>query len=243
MTESRSVLPALLIGVGVALAGLFISRGFVEFRTADRYVTVKGVAERDVTADLALWIFRIVGSSDNLSRAQAEIDRGVDTIFAFLTRYGVDTTGAERQGLEVTDRFASGYGKTEDGGPRFVVQQTLMVRSEDPELMQAASAHLGELVEAGVVLKSGRGYGPTSPVFIFRKLNDIKPAMIAEATAAAREAAEQFAADSRSTLGGIRNANQGVFVIKPRDQAPIDEAGQLHKTVRVVTTVQYYLQD
>ena len=51
-----------------------------------------------------------------------------------------------------------------------------------------------------------------------------------------------MAADSRSRLGGIRRANQGVFVILPRDAAAgISEEAQLHKTVRVVATVEYYL--
>jgi hypothetical protein len=90
------------------------------------------------------------------------------------------------------------------------------------------------------------GYGPGgpagTPTFLFTRLNELKPAMIAEATAAAREAAEQFAADAKTTLGGIRQANQGIFVILPRDQASgITEESQLYKTVRVVATVDYYL--
>ena len=68
--------------------------------------------------------------------------------------------------------------------------------------------------------------------------------MIAEATANARKAAEQFAADSRSRLGAIRQANQGIFVILPRDQATgITEESQLFKTIRVVATVDYYLRN
>jgi hypothetical protein len=81
-------------------------------------------------------------------------------------------------------------------------------------------------------------------VFLFRNLNAIKPAMIAEATAAARAAAQEFARDSESRLGGIRQANQGVFVILPRDQAPgVNESDQLQKTVRVVSTIDYNLRD
>jgi hypothetical protein len=77
---------------------------------------------------------------------------------------------------------------------------------------------------------------------VFTRLNDLKPAMIAEATANARAAAEQFARDSGSAPGDIRQANQGVFVILPRDQAPgINESSQLQKIVRVVSTVQYLL--
>ena len=75
-------------------------------------------------------------------------------------------------------------------------------------------------------------------------VNDLKPQMIAEATASAREAAEQFAKDSGSRLSGIRQASQGIFQILPRDRAPgVMEESQVNKTVRVVSTVEYSLED
>jgi hypothetical protein len=77
---------------------------------------------------------------------------------------------------------------------------------------------------------------------VFTGLNKLKPEMIGEATARAREGAEQFARDSRSSIGGIRRASQGVFEILPRDQADgISEASQITKTVRVVSTIDYAL--
>lgn len=239
----RSWIGGTALAIGVALGGWFVGRGWTSARTVDRYVSVKGVAERDVIADLALWPFQIVATGNDLARTQVEIDRSVRTILAFLARHGVDTAGAELQGLQVTDRLAQDFRDGPSASARFVVQQLMMVRSQDPASVQAASQQMGELVGAGVVLQSGSGWGPARPVFLFRKLNDIKPPMIAEATAAARAAAEEFARDSESRLGGIRQASQGVFVILPRDQAPgINESDQLYKTVRVVSTVDYYLE-
>jgi hypothetical protein len=147
------------------------------------------------------------------------------------------------QGLTVNDVLANPY---RSGGPvenRYIVNQTLMVRTEDPDEVRRASQDVGELVEEGVVL--GANMGPEQgPTYLFTRLNDLKPEMIAEATASAREAAERFAADSGSELGGIRHANQGVFVIQARDRAPgVMAESQLHKTVRVVSTVEYFLVD
>ncbi|MFO0094271.1 MAG: SIMPL domain-containing protein, partial [Gemmatimonadaceae bacterium] len=106
----------------------------------------------------------------------------------------------------------------------------------------AASQRVPELVRNGVVLSSGQEYGGGGPTFVFTKLNALKPAMIAEATARAREGAEQFAKDAASQLSGIRSASQGVFEILPRDQAMgITEESQVVKRVRVVTTVVYGL--
>jgi hypothetical protein len=98
-------------------------------------------------------------------------------------------------------------------------------------------------VNAGVVLSSGGEYGGGGPTFVFSGLNALKPQMIAEATARAREAAEQFARDSKTGVGPIRQASQGVFEILPRDQAPgISQESQVVKTVRVVSTVEYSLR-
>lgn len=239
----NNLVPALLVAIAVALGGWFIGNGYRSGQTADRYVTVKGLAERDVTADLAIWPLQLVAASDRLADAQASIDRDERAVVDFLASRGIDTASVVLQGVEVTDNMANQYRSGEVTGPRYVVQQALVVRSEDPESIQRASQAVGDLVAEGVALKSGQGWGPAQPTYLFKRLNDLKPEMIAEATAAAREAARQFAADSETELGGIRSANQGVFVILPRDDAPgIQEQAQLEKTVRVVVTIEYYLE-
>ncbi len=233
---------AAIVALGLVLGGLLAGQGFIKFRMADRYVSVKGLAEREVMADIALWPLRFVATHDDLAQAQARIQRSKEAILAFLQRQGIPPAQVELQGLEVTDILANAYrsGPTES---RFIIRQTLMVRSDDPVRIEAASQQVGDLVEAGVILSSEGG--PTSgPTYLFTKINDLKPEMIKEATANARKAAQQFALDAGSRLGGIRQANQGTFVILPRDQAPgVSEEGQRNKTVRVVSTIEYYLED
>ena len=233
---------AAILAVGVALGGYFVGNGFFRGRAADRTVTVKGVSERDVTADVALWPLRFVATNDDLAKAQAEIKQSHQKVLAFLEKQGIDPKSAEVARLEVNDLLANPY----RSGPmesRYIVAQTVMVRTNEPATVVKASQNVGELVDAGVVLSSQGGY-ESDPTYLFTRLNDLKPEMIAEATAQARRAAEQFAKDSGSRIGRIRQANQGLFEILPRDRAPgIFEAGQLYKTVRVVSTVDYYLRD
>jgi hypothetical protein len=231
-----------LLALGIAVAGWFVGDGFFKGRAADRFVTVKGVSERDVTADVALWPLRFVSTHDDLKQAQATIKQSHQKALAFLERHGIDSGASEVQKLEVNDRLANPY----RSGPmqsRYIITETLMVRTDDPGTVDKASQAVGELVDQGVVLSSAGG--PASgPTFLFTRLSELKPEMIAEATAEARRAAEQFAKDSGSEIGAIRRANQGVFVILARDRAPgIMEGSQLHKTVRVVSTIEYYLKD
>jgi hypothetical protein len=238
-----SALATGLVAVGVALAGWFVGNGFVRGRTVDRYVSVKGVAERDVRADMALWPLRFASTDDNLARAQQRFDESKQAILAFLGKHRIDVANAELQGFEVTDILANPYRGEHTVTSRYIVTGTVMVRVDDPTLVQKASQDLSSLVQAGVVFSSQSGYG-SGPTYLFTRLNESKPEMIAEATASAREAAEQFAKDSGSSLGPIRQASQGVFQILPRDRAPgVMEESQLNKTVRVVTTVEYYLED
>ncbi|MCU0977343.1 MAG: SIMPL domain-containing protein [Steroidobacteraceae bacterium] len=239
--DSRLV-AAVVLALGVALAGWWVGSGFAQGRAEDRYVTVKGVAEREVEADLALWPMQFVVADDDLGRAQSRMQETSRKVREFLVGQGFQPAEIALQDLSVTDTQANRYG----GQPatfRFVVSQTLMVRTDRPQVLFDASQKVGELIEAGVVLSSD-GPWAGGPTYLFTTLNDLKPAMIAEATANARAAAEQFAQDSGSPLGPIRRANQGLFVILPRDQAPgVQEERQRAKVVRVVTTVEYLLGD
>jgi hypothetical protein len=162
----------------------------------------------------------------------------------FLTRHKLDGAGAELQRIEVRDAYANQYGDSSRVSARYAIEQTLLVRSNAPEAVAAASQLAGELAAAGIAFSSQDEMGGTGgPRFVFTKLNELKPAMIEEATARAREAATKFAQDSKSKLGSIRQANQGVFEILPRDEVGFQEGSALHKKVRVVSTVQYFLKD
>lgn len=240
--RTTSLVSAAIIALGLAGAGLAAGHGLVESKRADRFVTVKGVAERDVEADLAFWSITVSVPSSAIAGAQAEIDGSVARVLAFLADFGLDTASVSREGTQVTDRATQYNNARIDGGHRFVVSHTLLVRSGNVAAVHSASQAVGRLIQAGVPLSTESGYGYSRPTYSFTRLNDVKPEMIAEATASARLAAQQFADDSGSEIDGIRRANQGVFVILPRDNAPgVAEAAQRFKTVRVVTTVEYHL--
>ena len=241
--KDQWLIRVIVLAVGVALGGWAAGNGFVRARLGDRYVTVKGISEREVTADLAIWPLRLVVADNDLTRAQTRIQANVAEVFGFLARHQIDTSQVTLQDFGVVDAMANEYRQAGMTGNRYIIRQVVVVRSDAPARVLAASQRVGELVNAGVVLSSGSEYGGGGPTFIFSGLNELKPAMIAEATARAREGAERFASDSRSRLAGIRRANQGVFEILPRDQAQgISEGSQVAKIVRVVSTVDYILR-
>lgn len=237
MSDPR-LIPALALGavmaVGMAAGGGLIGSGIVNARVGDRHVVVRGLAERNVKADLAVLPLRFTASGEVLSEVQGVIDADLATVRRFLVAQGYPAEAISLGRLEVADTRSREYGAQQ--GPRFILAQTVIVRTTDVDRVQATTRALNELVRQGVVLQDFNG-----PTYAFTRLNSVRPAMIAEATASARTGAEQFARDSGSRLGSIREATQGSFQILARDEIG-EESQSVDKKVRVVTTVSYRLQ-
>jgi hypothetical protein len=228
---------AAIVAGGILGGGLFVGWGFYEGRMADRFVTVKGLAEKDVVADLAVWNMKIAATGDDLAQVQGKIEGDNAALDAFLAASGVAGDEMSSRQVNVTDLMAQQYRSERAEQSRFIVTSSLTVRSTDVDKVRAMSGRAGELIKKGLVLMDDQG-----PSYIFTKLNEIKPAMIAEATKNARKAAEQFAADSGSSVGGIRRAYQGIFSIEARDGYMGDSnARAIEKKVRVVSTIDYFL--
>jgi len=237
--ERANLWPAALVALGLVLGGWFVGDGFYEGRIAERFVTVKGLAERFVEADVAIWPIRFSATGDELARVQAEIERSRQEVALFLNENGITGDAVRPQRVEVTDLLAQAYRPEGIEANRYIIAQTVIVRTGEVGRVEALNRRTGELVRRGVVLAGTEG-----PTYLFTRLNDIKPEMLAEATANARDAAEQFAEDADSEIAGIRRARQGLFQILPRDEAPgITEASQIEKKVRVVTTIDYLLEE
>jgi uncharacterized protein len=234
------IISLLILALGIGYASTNVYKGLTEFKSYDRFVSVKGLATRDVSADLALWPIAYAETGNDLMVLQDTMDQRAKVILAFLAKNGIKAEETEMQQLSVQDLLAQSYRQEGAAENRFILTQTIMVRTENVKAVTKSAQNVGELVRQGVVLAQTGYSGPT---YLFTKLNDIKPEMIAEATKNARDAAAQFAKDSGQEVGEIRSAYQGVFQILPRDETyTIPEPQQVNKTVRVVSTLDFYLE-
>jgi hypothetical protein len=235
-TNARAAILGLSIGLGILFAGLFISNSLYKSRVADRYVTVKGLAEREMDADLAIWPITYKDAGDDLLALQKSIDTKRGIIAKFLIEKGFKEADINHSLPKITDTYTEGYyGNQQPQGPRYRIQKTVTLRSSDVALVKQTMEKSGELVIKGIALTEN---WENRTEFLFTSLNTIKPEMIREATINAREAAETFAEDSGSKIGKIRKATQGFFSISDRDANSPDR-----KIIRVVTTMEYYLVD
>lgn len=224
---------ALIIAIGILVAGNFIGKGISSFTKNTRTVEVRGLAEREVKADKVTWNINFSCTGEVLNSIYKELIKNENYIVDFLKSNGISEKDIYLNPPTVYDKSTDRYTSNEKG-PRFSVSKTITVSTKDVDKVSETVKKQGELLEKGIVIDTGL----YNTDYEFTALNDIKPAMIEEATKGAREAAEKFAKDSNSKIGKIKNARQGQFSIENRDSNT-----PYIKKVRVVTYVNYYLKD
>lgn len=237
---------ALVLSFGIN--AFVIGRALQRFRMEDRSVNVKGLAEREVKADLVVWNIQTKVVGDDLMEGSQKIEEAKKKVLNFLSQNQITSQDIITEGISVVDKRANPYDNYQQvNTPRYLVTQIIQIRSNNVDLVQKVSRMTGELLQAGVVI-SNNEYG--NPIqFYFTKLNEVKPEMISEATKNAREAAMKFATDNDASLGRLKKATQGLFSIVDRTASLSGGEGgyssstvDLFKKVRVVISAEYSIQ-
>ncbi|MEG1573111.1 MAG: SIMPL domain-containing protein [Bacteroidales bacterium] len=230
-------LAGLFIGLGLCVLGISLNHAVKTFKNSERIVSVKGLAEKEVLADRVIWpiVYKITGSE--LPQMYTNIETKNNQILAFLQNKGIDASEVHIASPEVQDRQAELYGGPQVSNmPRYNAISALIVSSSKVELIQSLMRQQADLLKQGIAITTSDYRYQTQ--YIYTQLNKIKPMMIEEATKNARLVANQFAIDAQSKLGKIKAANQGQFSITNRDE----NTPQI-KSIRVVSTVDFYLKD
>ncbi len=233
--SSQIVIAAVILVIGLLGLGFILKSTAIDVKNMERTVTVKGLAEREVLADTAIWPLQFSDADNNLEKLVERVERKSDAVIAFLKLHGFDDDEISRGAQSIIDKQAREY-SSENQQYRYIARANITVYTTQPSKVQNALAQVGQLAKQGIAIVQD-SY-ETRIEYLFTGLNDVKPAMVQQATEKAREVAIKFAKDSQSKLGKIKTARQGQFSITDRDS----NTPQLKK-VRVVTSIEYYLSD
>lgn len=224
-----------ILAVGLALLGVFVYNGINSLAKRDRVVSVRGLAEKEVQADRVIWPLAYKTVGDDLGSVYRDISSANKKIQTFLIKNGIKASDITNGAPQVNDLWTNEY-RDNVNRQRYNATSVTTVSSSDVAKVRALMTRTGELLSQGIAIAPNDYNYPIQ--FDFTSLNKIKPQMIEQATKNAREAAEKFAKDSESKLGKIKSAQQGLFSIEDRDSNT-----PYIKEVRVVTTVDYYLDN
>lgn len=236
---TKKYIAFLILALGILGAGFAIGCYYYHAKMDTNFVTVKGLAEKDVKADLAVWDLKYVLTGNDVIYLQQKLKEQQNIIVNHLKTQGFNDEEIYIGRLNTNDLTANPY-RSEQNGPRFILNQTITVRSTKVDTVEKSIGTLSELVSKGIIFDNQEYSSPIA--YVFTKLNDIKPQMLSTATENAKAAANEFAKSSGTKVGKIHRAQQGVFSILPREETPgVSESQQINKKVRVVSTIEYYL--
>jgi hypothetical protein len=251
METKNGVLLSVSLLAGLIISAFVLGNAIQRFKNEDRYISVKGFSEKEVKADLVIWNIKIRIADDNLIKGSAALEASKEKVIGFLISKGVLKTEINSVDIMVNDNQANEYGANNLNRMRYIIEETIEVRSSNVDLVQKISRMTNELLNVGVALSTKSDWYGSGLQFIFTKLNSIKPQMITEAIRNAKDAAIQFTNESNTNLGKLRRASQGLFSIQDRDQtlsAMSDEGyggnskSGVIKKVRVVVSVDYSIE-
>jgi hypothetical protein len=232
MKTNEKIVAACVIGFAIIVMGFALRSGIVAFKDMDRSVTVKGLAEKEVKADKVTWplVYKELGNDpadmyDLLTQKNKKV-------LAFLKSAGIKESDISVNPPVISDRQADNY-SNEIMNYRYKATSVITVTSTEVDKVRTLMRRQSELMKQGIALVTEE-YSGNGVVYEFTGLNKVKPDMIEEATKNARKTAQKFADDSGSSLGEIRNAQQGQFSIEDRDANT-----PYIKRLRVVNTVEY----
>ena len=223
-----------IICITVLVSAVVLSFGVSRIGRETRSVTVRGLSEREVDADLVVWPLSFSVGDNDLSLLRKEIISKNNVCVDFLKAHGLEESDFTVQAPQIQDNTVNLYIDKERISYKYIAQARILIRSNKIDEVKSAQNDSLNLAENGIAVRQDYD---TKMQFEFTGLNDIKPEMIAEATKNARLAAEQFAHDSGSRVGKIKKATQGLFSIE-NAATGLEEK----KHIRVVTSVEYLLK-
>lgn len=245
-SKFNSIIVACILAVGLIVAGYLIGKSIERFRLEDRSISVKGLAEKEVKSDLAIWQIQTKVTTNDMIEGSRHIEENKSKIIDFLKSNGFADDEIVVQNSKVTDKLARDYGSENIGVFRYIIENTIQVRTENVDIVNKVSKQTDKLLKMGVLITDS--YNTVQ--YLYTGLNSIKPQMLAEATQNAKKAAEEFTKESDVKLDKLRKAGQGLFSIVDRDYSIMqatsggyyDAVNDLYKNVRVVVSVEYSIK-
>lgn len=237
MQSKRSfVIASFVLSCGIFLSALKLSQSIKNFHKFDQYVEVKGLDEKIVKSTQASWQISFTISAEDLANTYQKISDAQTTTAQFLLNAGFQKNEIEQLPITVTDNRSDPYiAQNNPNIARYKASAGLLVVTDKVDLVAQTSQQTSALIQSGILVTSN------TVRYAFTKLNTIKNEMLDTATQNAREAANSFAKIAKSDLGSIRKAQQGFFTISSAGAASDYDDSSIMKKVRVVTSVQFFL--
>ena len=129
MQQKSSLLPATVLAIGMSLSGFFACNALVKSRLGFRTITVKGLAEREVKADLGFWPIRFTATGATLEEARTKLIANENSVKTYLGAQKFAPTEYQVQNVQVQDKMVNDYNGEINANTRYFLTEDIMAVS------------------------------------------------------------------------------------------------------------------
>lgn len=245
MVRYDTLLSGLVLAIGIMMGAYFISTSLNNHTYYNRSIHVKGLSEKDVVADVGTLTLTISLAGNEAILLSQKAEEAKHLVLNGLIKAGFkDSEIKSDLPVAIEDKMLDRYNDRFDPAKqaRYILETSIQLETRDVEKLFKSTHVINQFVAQGIIFK-----GATSPTFFYTKLNDIKPAMLKEAGESAHAAAIELAKNTKSQIGKIKDASQGAFSIRLRNDNSEYDSGygkaSPYLRARVVTNVTYFIAD
>lgn len=232
----------LMLALGLVISSFVLAGALKDIKRSGQTITVKGFAEKNISADLAIWRGSFALSSPNMIEAYEKIQQDLEKTVKYL-----ESAGFKRSDIEVSSIETRMINRLNDKGystniiDGYTLVQSFSIKSNNVDLIDKVSKESTVLIKEGIALSSEQ------PEYYYTKINDMKISMLGEAAQDAKVRAEQLAENSGNEVGPLKSAAQGVFQITPAFSTDISDYGMndvssREKSIKAVVTMEYIIK-
>lgn len=207
----KSHLNTFVIFAGIVGAAAIGAQAFVNRNSHADRIYVTGLGSSDFKSDLGIWTGEYSVNNVDLKEGYTQLQEHRESITKFLLKKGFNEEDLTFGSVSTRSNYRNKY---DDHGNLldqtfidYSLAQEVDVQSRNVDLIERISREATELINDGVNINSQR------PSYYFTELASLKIKMLAEATKDGTIRAEQIAENADASLGGLRNAQMGVFQI------------------------------
>jgi len=237
---------AVVLALGVIVVAAVLGAQFRNIGAARQTISVKGLAEKQVRADLAEWTISVSVKGATFPETLGKIRKEMPELRKFLEAQGLPGAAL----VETSESITPNMEQEESPGAHWRTVQKGFLGSNGIVVTSSDLDQVARVRKAAVQFKAdGHSIEYAEPLYLVSHLEQVKMSLIGAATRDARARAEEFAKNGGVKAGRMRSASQGAFnILAPGAGADASEYGGTYDTTtvdklaRVVVTIEYAIE-
>ena len=245
---TSAAIALIAITAGIVISSFMLSRFMLKIQhSTEKSITVKGVAEKTITSDLAA--FRCFLTVKGLTREEgyANLEKAKKILFAKLDSLGFASSMREDAEIDCNAHYRTvktqdKFGKEVSNSyfDHYELTYSVRIRTSDVALVSANVLKIHELALQKL------NVSVESPKYFINNPEQYKLELVNSASASAAQRARTAASHSGSSLGPLMEARQGVIQITAPASSETSDYGvydtkSVQKVIRLVMTMKFAL--